>query len=92
MLVYSGSFTREYESGTLVLMLTKGLSRYKVVLAKASVMLMTWTAGYFLCYGVTYAYNAYFWDNSVARELGAAVFNWWLYGIRMERKVGTLGC
>ena len=83
VLVYSGSFTREYESGTLVLMLTKGLSRYKVVLAKASVMLITWTAGYFLCYGVTYAYNAYFWDNSVARELGAAVFNWWLYGILM---------
>lgn len=80
VLVYSGSFTREYESGTLILMLTKGLSRYKVVLAKASVMLITWSAGYLLCYGVTYAYNAYFWDNSVARELGGAIFNWWLYG------------
>lgn len=83
VLVYGNSFTREYESGSLMLMLTKGLSRYKVVFAKASVMLTTWTLGYFLCYGVTYAYNAYFWDNSVAKELDTATFNWWLFGILM---------
>lgn len=38
VLVYSGTFTREYESGTLILILTKGLSRYKVVLAEFAVM------------------------------------------------------
>lgn len=81
VLIFGGTFTREYESGTLTLMLTKGLSRYKVVLAKASIMLLTWTLGYFLCFGVTYAYNAYFWDNSVAKNLGAAIFNWWMFGV-----------
>ncbi len=25
-----------------------------------------WTAGYLICYGITWGYNAYFWDNSIA--------------------------
>ena len=37
VLVYGGIFTKEYESGTLILVLTKGISRYKVLLAKATV-------------------------------------------------------
>ena len=35
VLIFSDIFTKEYKSGTLLLILTKGLSRYKVVLAKA---------------------------------------------------------
>ena len=80
LLLDGSSFTREYESGTLILVLTKGLSRYKVVLAKLVGMLLIWTAGYWLCFGVTYAYNAYFWDNSIATGLMPAALNWWLFG------------
>lgn len=81
VLTYSGAFTREYESGTLILVLTKGLSRYKVVLAKTLMMLVMWTAGYWLCFGVTYGYSAYFWDNSIAQGLGKAAGCWWLFGV-----------
>ncbi len=81
VLMTGGIFTKEYESGTLVLMLTRGLARYKVILAKAAVLLTVWSAGYFLCFGVTYAYNAYFWDNSIAIDLLPAVLNWWLFGV-----------
>ena len=35
VLIESGIFTKEYQSGTLVLSLTKGLKRYKVVISKA---------------------------------------------------------
>lgn len=79
--LYGSSFTKEYESGTLVLMLTRGLARVKVVFAKASLMLLVWSAGYFLCFGVTYGYNAYYWDNSIAVGLLPAVMNWWLFGV-----------
>lgn len=81
MLIYSGIFVKEYESGTLILILTKGLSRYKVVLAKFVVMFTIWTIGYWVCFAVTYGYNAYFWDNSIAVGLIPAAIHWWLFGI-----------
>ena len=79
--LYGGIFTKEYEAGTLVLILTKGLARYKTVLAKTATMLLMWSACYWFCFGVTYAYNAYYWDNSIAVGLMPAVLNWWLFGI-----------
>ena len=81
VLIYGGIFTKEYESGTLILVLSKGLDRYKVVLAKALLMLSVWTGGYWLCFCVTYAYNAYFWDNGIAVGLMPAALHWWLFGI-----------
>ena len=81
LLMYSGSFTKEYEKGTLIPILTKGLPRYKVVLSKALVMTAVWTAGYWLCFAVTYGYNDYFWDNSVAMHLASAVANYWIFGL-----------
>ncbi len=81
VLIYSGIFTKEYESGTLVLILTKGLARYKALLAKSLLMFVVWTVGYWFCFGITYAYNAYFWDNSIALGLFPAVLNCFIFGI-----------
>ena len=79
--LYSGIFTKEYETNTLILILTKGLSRYKVVFAKFFVMFTMWTIGYLLCFAVTYGYNAFFWDNSIAVGLLPAMVHWWLFGV-----------
>ena len=81
VLIFSDIFTKEYKSGTLLLVLTKGLSRYKVVLAKTVLLLSLWTFGYGLCYAITYGYNAYFWDNGIAQNLFLAAANWWLFGV-----------
>ncbi|MBQ7406354.1 MAG: ABC transporter permease subunit [Clostridia bacterium] len=81
VLMESAIFTKEYATGTLVLSLTKGLARYKVLISKTAVLLFTWSAGYFLCYGITYAYNAYFWDNAVAKNLFFSIVCQWLFGI-----------
>ncbi len=81
VLIYGSTFTKEYESGTLVLILTKGLARYKVVLAKTLMMLLVWTTGYWFCFGVTYMYNAFYWDNDLAVGLLPASLNWWLFGV-----------
>ncbi len=81
ILIFSDIFTKEYKSGTLLLLLTKGLSRYKIVLAKTVLLLSFWTTCYGLCFAVTYGYNAYFWDNSFADNLFFAVFIWWLFGV-----------
>lgn len=81
ILMFSGIFTREYKSGTLLLVLAKGLSRYKVVLAKMLLLLLLWTFGYGLCFGITYVYNAYYWDNSIVPNLFSAAAVWWLFGV-----------
>ncbi len=74
-------FTKEYKSGTLLLVLTKGLSRYMIVLAKTALLLSLWTLGYGLCFAITYGYNAYFWDNGIANNLFPSAALWWLFGI-----------
>ena len=80
VLLQGGIFTKEYRSGTLILSLTKGLERHKVVISKALVLLCLWTAEYWLCFGITYGYNAYFWDNSIAQSLGFSAIAWWIFG------------
>ena len=81
VLIFSDIFTKEYKSGTLILVLTKGLLRYKVVLAKTLLLLSLWTLGYGVCFAITYGYNAYFWDNGIANNLFSSVAIWWLFGI-----------
>ena len=81
ILMEGSCFTREYQSGTLILSLTKGLARHKVVISKTLVLAFLWTVGYWLCFGITYGYNAYFWDNSVAQNLLCSVTAWWLFGL-----------
>ena len=81
VLLRSGSLTGEYESGTLILLLTKGLSRRHVLFAKATVTLGLWTLGYWLCFVITHCYNTYFWDCSIAVGLLPSVLLYWLFGI-----------
>lgn len=80
-LIESNIFTKEYQSGTLVLALTKGLKRHTVLLSKTFILLTLWTAEYFMCYGLTYFINGMVWDNSVAENLGFMAVGGWLVGI-----------
>lgn len=81
VLLCSDTFTKEYKSGTLLLVLTKGLARFHVVLGKSTLLLSFWTFGYWICFTITYGYNAYFWDNSIAGNLFPAALIWWLFGV-----------
>lgn len=81
VLMQSNIFTKEYQSGTLVLALTKGLHRYKVIFAKTSVVALMWTVFYWMHYGITYVYNDYFWDNSIAKNLLFSAGCWWIFGL-----------
>lgn len=81
VLMQSSIFTKEYQSGTLVLALTKGLHRYKVILSKTVVLFVMWTLGYWMHFGITYAYNEYFWDNSIAENLLFSATCWWIFGL-----------
>lgn len=81
VLLCSGDFTAEYESGTLIPVITKGLSRQKILASKAVFLYGSWTVLYFLCFGITYAYNEYYWDNSIAGNVFFAAVCTWLFGV-----------
>lgn len=80
ILIFSGIFTAEYQKGTLIPVVTKGLSRRKIVIAKSLMIFTAWTVLYWLCFGITYGYNEYFWDNGIANHLFFAASLTWLFG------------
>ncbi len=79
--IFSNVFTKEYESGTLLLVLTKGMPRYKVYISKVILQLLLWTLGYWMCFAITYGYNAFYWDNTVAVGLLPTVISYWVFGL-----------
>lgn len=81
VLLEGSIFTKEYQAGTLILSLTKGLPRKTVVISKAIILALFWTVGYWLCFGITYGYTAYFWDNAIAQNLLFSCICWWLFGL-----------
>jgi len=81
VIMFSGILTIEYQRGTLVNMLTKGLSRWKVIAAKGTSMMSIWTFCYWLSFGITYFYNDYYWDNSILSHLFLGALCIYLLGI-----------
>ena len=53
ILMQSSIFAKEYQKGTLTLVLTKGFERYKVVLAKLITLVSIWTVGYIIYFAIT---------------------------------------
>lgn len=83
LLLFGGILTGELQKGTLISILTKGLSRWKVLLTKAINLMVLWTVGYWVCYGITYFYSDYYWDNGIMHNLFLSAFCYWLYGMMM---------
>ena len=81
LLMFSGILTGEYQKRTLINMVTKGLDRWKIVVAKSASALLLWTISYWLCFGITYGYNAYFWDNGIAEHIFFAAFCIYMLGV-----------
>lgn len=80
-IVLSGIFANELSRGTLINMLTKGLSRPTVILAKFTAATAIWALSYVVCFGVTYGYTAYFWSMEAVANLFLSAFGLWLFGV-----------
>ena len=81
VVMFSGILTNELSKGTLVNMLTKGLSRWKVIVAKGITAIVVWTICHWGCFFITYGYNEYFWDNSIASYVYYGGFCIYLFGV-----------
>ena len=80
ILVFSGILSTEYSKGTLINVLTKGLSRHSVILAKYTVYLGLWTVSLAVSFVTTYGYTAYLFAQGGIVNLLPSVFCLWLFG------------
>lgn len=81
VIVYSGIMANEFSRGTLINMLTKGLSRSVVILSKFTMAATVWTLSYVLCFLTTYIYTLYFWSIEGINNIMLSAFCLWLFGI-----------
>lgn len=83
IIFFSGILANEYQHGTLINMLTKGLSRVTVLAAKFISIFVLWTLSYWMIYLITYAYNEYFWQNATTINLFLGGLCYYLFGLLM---------
>ena len=83
VIVFAGSVTSEFSKGSIIPLLTKGLSRPAMLLSKLISALLTWTAGSWLCFGTTYGYTVYFWKDDSVKSILPAVLLWWLFSVML---------
>lgn len=81
VILFAGIMANELSRGTLTHLLTKGLSRKTVILAKFAATALIWTAAYALCFGVTYAYTVYFWPTDRVQSLLVSTIGLWVFGL-----------
>ncbi len=80
VIVFSGILGTELSKGTLINMLTKGLSRTTVILAKYTSMLLIWTVSLVTSFLVTYVYTIFLFPSDDIVNLLFSVFCLWLFG------------
>lgn len=81
VLMFGGILTSEFQKGTLINVLTKGLSRWKIIASKAILVFASYTVCYSISFFITYSYNAYFWDNSIASHVFIGALFSYLLGL-----------
>lgn len=81
IVMFSGCLTTEYQKGTLLNMITKGMKRWKIIASKTAVIMVLWVSGCLLSFGITLGYNAYFWGNDTVQNIEAAAGFFCLFGL-----------
>jgi ABC-2 type transport system permease protein len=81
VIVFAGIMANEFSKDTLINVLTKGMPRRTILLAKFMVSTVTWTISYLLALGVTFLYTEFFWSNHSLPHAFWAFAGPWVYGI-----------
>lgn len=81
VLVFSSVMSKEYEKGTLVHMVTKGLPRPTIYGAKLSVLALSWTVLYWFSFLITLGYTAFYFPNGTTEGLLLSAGSFYLFGL-----------
>lgn len=81
VIVFSGMLPHELQNGTIVNLLTKGLTRSSVVLSKLLCSVLLWSGAYLLRFGVTCGYTVFLFHGESISNLLFAAMCLWLFGV-----------
>ena len=81
ILMFGNTLSNEISRGTLINMLTKGLSRSTVIAAKFTANAGLWTLAYAVSFFTMYGYTVYLFPNDSVPQLFVSVFCVWLFGL-----------
>lgn len=91
IILYGSCLSGEYSKGTLVLMVTKGLSRKAVILAKYTVAAVLMTICYWVSFTAAYGYTAFLWRDTGLFHVALAAVALWLVGF-LYLSILMVGC
>lgn len=91
IILYGSCLTGEYSKGTLILMVTKGLSRKAVIFAKYTVAAVLMTISYWGSYVFTYGYTAFLWPDAKLSNVALAALALWIVGL-LYLSILMVGC
>lgn len=81
LLLFGGMLSQDVTQGTIVNMLTKGLGRGAVILAKFSAAALLWTLALLLSISAALGYTVLLFGDAAVPHLGLAMLSFWLFGL-----------
>lgn len=78
--LFSSTLTQELAKGTLINLITKGLSKTSVIIAKFGVLSFIWSFTYLAGSAVHYGYTLYYFNNKGLHKITAYLGSW-LFGL-----------
>ena len=91
IILFGSCMSNEYSKGTLVLMVTKGLSRKAVILAKYTAAAALMTISYWIGYAAAYGYTALLWKDTSLSNVALAACPLWIVGF-LYLSILMVGC
>ena len=81
LIVFSSILSRELSRGTLINLVTKGLKRHIIILAKYTYLLLMWTGLYLINFAISFGYTVFLFGSAYMPNLAFSIFMLWLFGI-----------
>lgn len=91
IILFGSCLSNEYSKGTLVLLVTKGLSRKAVILAKYTAAATLMTVSYWIGYAAAYGYTALLWKDTNLSNVALAALSLWITGF-LYLSILMIGC
>ena len=91
IILFGSCMSSEYSKGTLLLLVTKGLARPTVILAKYTIAAISMTVSFWVSFAGAYGYTYFLWTDAALPHIVSAAFFMWMMGF-LYLSILILGC